>query len=271
MDTIDLYHQLTAALPHAAARQLADGQTLAELATEAAMTGALVAPLGEMYRYPFRGGVTAVPSTTDRAALAAWLILQLSDAEAAADLRAVLPAWVVRAYEVGGGLGLMELGIGGTFALRDEAVRAAIIAYVTGMTQVDGYHSLVDTTVNDLVVFLANARAAEMADDELERALGEYSNRRSTIRAGLIALDQVIRWVNAALREVYERNRVTYEIYKTRPELTETGPCLTCLPYDGLSFPVKTGPLLPQHGRCVCVYLPDLRGWTQPVEVWRGE
>lgn len=267
---LDMDRALTAALPHAAARQLADGQTYAELATEAAMNGALVAPLGSLYRYPFRAGLAAVPDTAVRAEIAAWLLTHYSDTDAAADLRAVLPPWYVRAYDVGGGLGLVELGVGGVFSLRDAAIRAAIAAYAGGMTQVGGYHSLVDTTVNDLTVFLSNAHAAGLTGDDLGAPLGQYINGRSTIRAGLIALDQTVRWVNAALRDVYGRNAVTYEIYQTRPELSETGPCLICQPYHGLSFPVGSGPDLPQHGRCVCVYVPDLRGWTAPAEIWRG-
>lgn len=268
---LDMDRALMAALPAAAARQLADGQTYAELATEAAMNGALVGPLGSLYRYPFREGLTGVPGTDARADITAWLLTHYGDAAAAADLRAVLPPWYTRAYDVGGGLGLVELGVGGAFTLRDGDTRARIVAYAQGMTQVGGYHSLVDTTVNDLTVFLSNAYAAGLTGDELGGSLGQYINGRSTTRAGLIALDQTVRWVNTALRDVYGRNAVTYEIYQTRPELTETGPCLICLPYHGLSFPVGSGPGLPQHGRCVCVYVPDLRGWTAPAEIWRGE
>lgn len=267
---LDLDRALMAALPHAAARQLADGQTYAELATEAAMNAALIGPLGSLYRYPFRGGLSAVPNTTSRDELAAWLLTHYGDAASAADLRAVLPPWYVRAYDVGGGLGLVELGVGGVFTLRDAGIRARIADYVAGMTTIGGYHSLVDTTINDLTVFLSNARAAVTSDSDLGGLLGQYINGRTTARAGLIAIDQTVRWVNTALRDVYGRNAVTYEIYQTRPELSETGPCLICQPYHGLSFPVGSGPNLPQHGRCVCVYVPDLREWTAPEEIWRG-
>jgi hypothetical protein len=262
---------LMTVLPHAATRQLADGQTYAELATEVAMTGALAGPLGSLYRWPFRAGLTAVPQTENRSELAAWLAEQMADPEAAAELRATLPPWLIRAYNVGGGLGLQEIGDSGSFTLRDAVIGAAILSYAEGMTQVGGYHSLVDTTVNELAILLSNARIAGLSDEELGQLLARSINGRSNIRAGAIALDQVIRWINEALREVYARNQITYEIYQNRPEMSEQGPCLVCLPYHGLSFPVKTGPALPQHNRCVCVYVPDLREWDRPAQIWRGD
>lgn len=55
-----LHHALTAALPYAGSRALADGPTAAELAVEAEFAEEIESALADNYRYPLRRGMTAV-------------------------------------------------------------------------------------------------------------------------------------------------------------------------------------------------------------------
>lgn len=265
-----LYSNLTASLIYAGTRRLEEGQTTAELMVESSMASALNDPLQAMYRYPFRGGVSEVPDTSERPAIAAWLTAHYQNRESAADLRATLPAWLTRAANVGGQLGLEEIGAGGVFTLRGEDVQSRISDSAEELTTLGGYHSLVDTTVDELTIQLSNGRLAGLTNEELNAHIAGYIARRAPIRAGIISLDQVILWVNVALREVYLRNGISFEIFKTRPEASQTGPCPLCAPLDGGRYTVGTGPSIPVHVKCVCVYVPDTSDWTLPAEVWRG-
>lgn len=266
----NFYGALTDSLPLAGCRRLDEGQTTAELMIEASMAATLVEPVQAMYRYPFRNGITAVPDTGDRPTLRAWLITQYQEREAAADLRATLPPWMIRASNAGGQLGLEEIGASGVFDLRDEAIKSNIRDHADGLTTVGGYHSVVDTTLNELTIQLSNGRLTGLTNEELSATIAQTAIARSQIRAGAIALDQMIRWVNVALREVYARNGIAFEIFRTRPEASQSGPCPECSPLDGKMYVVGTGPIIPVHNRCVCVYLPDMTDWSLPDEVWRG-
>lgn len=263
MDTrIKLHQQLTAVL---ATRQIPGALPVA-----AGMTQALSPPLDDLYRAPLQDGIDAVPQL-DREALVAWISEILAEVETAV-LSGVLVTYGVRAFNAGGAAALNALSLPGRFALRNPALLGSIDDFAAMLSDINGDISLLRTTANELGYAIDYGRQQEMAGSELERWLGLYIAGRVLYRSRNIGENETVRWSRQAQAETYGRNEVEYMIYHVHPELSQSGPCPICSPYDGQRFPVGGAGefLIPQHNGCVCDWDPDLSGWTAPEEVWTG-
>lgn len=272
-----LHDALTAALPLAGSRRLGDGgQTVQELRVEASFASALRVPVHDTYRWPLRNGVTAVPEL-DRDALAEWIRGEFTTAAGRAstgNLADALARYFVRSFEVGGELALDLLGSQRPFQLRDAELRELINDVAISYTDPYADISLTNTTANELARQIANGREAGLTVGAIEGVLTAYGTGRALTRSSNIAATEVVSWSRKGLGTTYGRNDVEYMIYKTSPELSRRGPCPVCEPYNNQRLRASNGlvwfDLLPQHGGCVCYYLPDLAGWELPEEVWTG-
>lgn len=273
----NLHATLTAALPHAGSRALGDGpQTVQELRVEASFSSALRIPLRDMYQWPLRDGVTAVPEL-DRDALADWLRGEFASDSgqlATATLADVLARYFEQSFNVGGGLALELLGSGRPFQLHDTGLLNLIAETAASYTDPFADISLTNTTANELARQISNGRADGLAPSVIDGLLNLYVGGRILQRSGNIAATEVVSWSRKGLGTTYGRNDVEYMIYKTAPEASQRGPCPICEPYNNQRLRATAGSvwfdLLPQHVGCVCYYLPDLAGWALPEEVWTG-
>jgi hypothetical protein len=270
-----MHDALTAALPLAGSRRLGDGgQTVQELRVEASFASALRVPVHDTYRWPLRSGVTAVPEL-DRDALAEWMRGEFATAAGQAstgNLADVLTRYFTRSFEVGGELALDLLGSQRPFQLRDEDLVELIEETAVSYTDPYADISLTNTTANELARQIANGREAGLSASAIEGLLTTYIGGRALTRSSNIATTEMVSWSRKGVGTTYGRNGVEYMIYKT--SRSRRGPCPICAPYDGQRLRASNGlvwfDLLPQHGGCVCYYLPDTAGWELPEEIWTG-
>lgn len=240
----------------------------------AALSEAVRPPLESLYRLPLANGVEAIPRGS-RDDVLAWISQILRDAdEETAVLAVALVNGFVRSFNVGGQIALTDLGIAGQFNLQDPTIRGMIDDFGAMLSNIDGDISLVRTTANELAYAVDYGRRQEMNDGELSTWLALYIAGRLLQRGRVISETEVVRWSRYAQAETYVQNGITYTIYRTAPELSKSGPCDICAPYEGRRFQVDNGlvlfDLIPQHTGCVCYWEPDRAGWELPEDVWLG-
>ena len=267
---LNWHRSLTAVSPLAGTRQFGSGgQTAAELALAASFSQALQEPLRRLYQWPFRNGVDAVPDTTDRAELEAWLREQYEDEESGRLLRIVLAVYLVRAFALGGQFALEAMGILGLFVLSNRLLLDSIAGFANDLVDLGGEMSLTNTTAVELAAEIERQRVSGV-----ELALGLFITGRVLARARLIAGNEMVRLSRLGLAHTFWRNGVQRVRFRTAPELSATGPCPICRPLDGNVYRLRNGrvdgPDIPVHVLCVCYYDPVLDGWAAPEEVWRG-
>lgn len=267
---LNWHRSLTAVSPLAGTRQFGSGgQTASELALAASFSQALQEPLRRLYQWPFRNGVDAVPDTTDRAELEAWLREQYEDEESGRLLRIVLAVYLVRAFALGGQFALEAMGILGLFVLSNRLLLDSIAGFANDLVDLGGEMSLTNTTAVELAAEIERQRVSGV-----ELALGLFITGRVLARARLIAGNEMVRLSRLGLAHTFWRNGVQRVRFRTAPELSATGPCPICRPLDGNVYRLRNGrvdgPDIPVHVLCVCYYDPVLDGWAAPEEVWRG-
>lgn len=271
---IKLSDRLQAALPLAGSRQLAGGPSAAELSLMLSWRRALAPILAGLYHYPIRNGVETAPAG-ELAALEAWALAELDGAPGTADLSSTMTGYMERGYNIGGRLALTELSLAGTFTLTNAGILAALAALAYSMADISGEMSLTRTTGRELAAVIWRLRQAGLDEAALAGRVNAYISARSTVRAGITANTETVRATRSALVETYGRNGITAVIYRNAPEMTASGPCPICTPYDGQSYNlagnVVAGPTPPLHPECVCYHEPDTSDWQAPAEVWTGE
>lgn len=268
-----LHHGLTAVLPLAGSRQLADGPTIEELALEADWARELEPVLRDLYYYPIRNGVETAPDI-DREQLQAWALDVYDDEFAVAALLLLLSRYMQAGVSVGGQLALNEMGLNEVFELEDAGVISTIGALAQGLVSISSEISLTHTTANELAMIISRLRDEGLSGGEMLLRLDEYIVSRSAVRSGLIAQTESVRSTRFGLVETYTRNGIEVVIFRNAPELTESGPCLICEPLDGNRYNIVenivVGPQPPLHTGCVCYYEPDMIDWSPPEEIWTG-
>lgn len=245
-------------------RQL-DELTPAEVRLEAQWTEALGPVLNDLYWYPLRNGISEAPR--DERSLRRWLREQLSSAAAIAALLALLRRYLVRAANVGGQMGLNLLSLSGEFELSNADYLALLDARADDLTSAGGDISLIDTTVDDLVRGIPQAREE---DDDTAVILAALIGGWSLNRSRVIAANESSWGVTRSLNWLYAENGIRTMEFHTRQD---DKVCAICRPYDGTIIPVNNVPahlVIPLHVRCRCVYLGRTNGWTRPPQIWRG-
>ena len=238
--------------------------TPAELALETQWRQDLEPVLRDLYWHPLRNGLEGLP--TDAAELEDRLRHDYDRDVAVAALLALLLRYQVRGVNVGGGMGLNLLGVGGHFTLTNRSYLATLNAHAEMLTSVDGNMSLVDTTISHLTQAIPAARAG----DSPLTALGNLIAGWSLYRSGTIAITELTRMVGNGLSWTFDRNGVEEQEFVTREDAAV---CQRCAPLHGRRMPVNNIPpdlLIPIHTGCRCAYRPVTQGWQVPVNIWRG-
>lgn len=262
---IRLHDALTGALPLAGTRQLSDGPTVEELALESAFAGSLGPILRALYSAP---NVAALASKTERQIYAAILDYYRANPARLEPLAEALAFYERLAFNVGGALGLHELGVPGNFDLADESILATIDERVEALATADGALSLPATTAAEIAAQVA-AFTGEVA--ALPGALAAYALGRSVVRSGAIAATESVTMTRTAMVWVFYRNGVSALRFRTQ---RDDRVCPICEPLDRQEYQFQVGAAdptaaipaserIPLHVGCRCFY--------QPVRVEIGD
>lgn len=246
-------------------RARADSISPAEVSLETAWQKALEPALDDLYWQPFSNGLSSAPDDPEE--LTAWLRRRLRSGAAITALRDLLDRYSVRGVNIGGKIALDHMEVGGTFRLEDRDYLAEIAAHSETLTTLDSEMSLINTTVDDLVRGIPQARADE---DNTLKVMAALIGGWSLSRSAAISVTETSRTVAMGLVWAYLRNDVrTIEFFTIGDELT----CVICGPLDGLVVPVNRIPAratIPRHPYCRCRWEGKLDGWETPSHIWRG-
>lgn len=228
------------------------------------MTDALVPVIEDWYWFPFRNGIGEAPE--DEEDLRSWLRRQLETAAAVAALLALLLRFHKRAVNYGGAIALELLELAGKFNLTNAVYLALLDERATMLTTGGSEMSLVDTTINNLVVAIPEARKSS---DGVLAALGAYIAARALTRSVGIATFEVPWGFANGLGWTYKENGVKRLMY----DVNGVGCPEICAPLHGRTMdaddiPIELNP--PIHPNCDCILSPILTGWTAPAPVWKG-
>lgn len=241
----------------------------------------LLPVMSDLYWYPFRNGVDGVPEK--KRDLKRWLKRQYDDDAAVAALLFLLLRYGKIAYNLGGQSGLDYLGVDRQFQLSNIEILMSIDDRYRKMVAQDTEYSLIDTTINDLVEVIPQAREGKKA---FIVALSALIAARATNRTVLIERYERPFQVGQALDNVYQANGVKYKMY----DVAGVGCKVKCAPWHGRVFPIgsRTPVDIPQHSGCDCIWspvqydgqtvgypsvavsVPGLPKWGQPAVIWTG-
>ncbi len=240
--------------------------TPAELALETQWQHDLEPVLRDLYWYPLRNGLEALP--TDEAELQQHLRHDYDHDVALAALLALLLRYQVRGVNVGGNMGLNLLGVNGHFALTHPGYLATLTSHAQTLTSVspNANLSLVNTTSNQLSQAIPTALTATSPLTTLGNLITGWSLYRSSV----IAVTELTRMVGNGLVWTYGQNGVDEQEFVTREDARV---CQLCAPLHGQRMPVNNIPsnlLIPIHTSCRCMYRPVTQGWQPPTQIWRG-
>lgn len=234
----------------------------------------------DLYWHPLRNGIDATPDNERE--LRTWLEERFDDAAIVAALLLLLRRYSVRAYNLGGQTGLDMLSLDGTFALTDPDILAMIDDHARELTTVGGEYSLIDTTIDDLVVEIPKAKAVV---GSAALALAAYIALRSANRTETIERTERPFQVANALNTTFVHNGVAYQMY----DVNGVGCPKICAPLHGRTFPINARAIsLPRHPKCDCLWspvlydgqvvgfppvtvsIPGLAPWSPPASIWTG-
>lgn len=237
-----------------------------ELALEAQWQAELEACLRDLYWYPLRNGLDSLP--TDAAELEDRLRHDYDRDVAVAALLALLLRYQVRGVNVGGGMGLNLLGVGGHFTLTNQGYLATLHSHAQMLTSAspNANMSLINTTISHL----AQAIPTALTTASPLTTLGNLIQGWTLYRSGMIAITELTRMVGNGLSWTFDRNGVEEQEFVTREDAAV---CQRCAPLHGRRMPVNNIPpdlLLPIHTSCRCTYQPVTQGWQMPTQIWRG-
>jgi hypothetical protein len=278
---LDVYDTLSRAMPLVGARDLGDGPTAEELAIQERFANQLQPQLLSQYQYGARRADDAPEpeegeedSDDHYEALLAFFLALLALAPSNEQLEFVISTYAQQSFNYGGQEALNMLGIGETFNLQDADVIADLQASAADLVDPDSDMSITRTTAQELAAQVRNGQREGLSREAIAAALSAYIIGRALQRSRTIAQTEEARYSRRALIVTYANNGIRKVRYKTAPELTATGPCPVCLPYEGSEYRIRNGrvggPAIPQHPYCVCYYEPIMTNWEPPAAIWIG-
>ncbi len=266
----------------AGSRALGDGPTAGELLLEGQWERALKPRLADLYRRPIAARLPAMWEMDAAEIAGAVLAFYGERPEALAGLRAVARRYARRGFDLGGQMGLDELGLDGQFALSDEEIIDQVLAQVDELMRVDGGAelSLVATTAGEIGRELTRRRdeGVELAD--LMPLLSAWILGRTVIRSAMIAATESVRMSRWGMTSVFAGNGIRGVVHECEANVMDRCTSGTCPPLCGTEY-VLGGVLnpmsgisragwIPLHSRCRCWYSPLRDGWVKPALIWTG-
>lgn len=277
------YHAaLTAALPLAGARALADGPTAGELLLEAGFARQTQPVLAELYRQPILAGLEAMVEQTEADMIRSILAYYQARPELPGRLGEVGRSYGRVALNMGGQMGLEELGLSGQFEATDETVLGAVDAAVGRLTDTrrGARRSAVVTTAEDVAGQVAARRDEGLAVVDMIPVLTTWMLGRVVVRSALIAATESVRMNRLGMVWAFVGNGIRGVRHECEGNVDDTCRGGICPAMCGVEY--ETGSLydpmgdipaaarIPLHPRCRCHYSPLRDGWERPAVIWTG-
>lgn len=189
----------------------------------------------------------------------------------------------LRAFNLGGQMGLDALGINAPFELEDEGLLALVAARMARLSDIDGELSLPQTTAEEIARQIARQREAhpEWGIPEVIDFVARWALARSAVRGTMIAATEGVRMTRTGLVITFLGNDCEQVYHICEANVEELCTTQVCVPLCGKRYllakdwfnPLKIIPpaeRIPLHPFCRCKYEPDLSNWTRPAVIWTG-
>lgn len=246
-----------------------EGITTQELEFEAEFADEIEPLLVALYEAALPSINNQLPE--DQESITAVLMGILLGSAAAVALLTFLKEMLLRAYNLGGTLALIEMGLGDLeFDLIDQGIINQIDDYAEQVLE-----TLVITTAGDLAKQVENGRSNGLTIAAIVAGLGGFIALRSAWRANLIAQNESVSGSRWGMEDTYRRNNVLEVEFRTQGDdrVDDGDPFGPCVVREGQRYPVNNipaGSRIPLHFGCRCYFIPVLNGWVIPDVVWLG-
>jgi len=277
------YHDaLTAAMPLAGMRSLADGPTQGELLLESQWARDLQPALGGLYWQPIADGLPTMMTQSRGEIVRSVLELYSERTELIDPLRGNLRGYVTRGFNLGGQMGLQELELLGQFEVTDERLTGQIDGHVGRLvsTQRRARMSLAVTTAEEIGDAVVGRRDALPELSDLLTALAAWALTRTIIRSALIAATESVRASRWGMLCAFAGNGIRGVRHECEPDVERVCTTGLCPPLCGREYalgrvfnPMSDVPAegrIPLHPRCRCWYSSLRDGWVKPALIWSG-
>ena len=276
------YAALTRGRSLAGTRALRDGPTAGELLLEADVADALGGPLGEMYRRPIEAGLLAMVGQTEAEIGRSVLRFYEERPDVPAGVGAVLRQAARRGFNLGGQMGLGELGLEGQFALTETALLDQLDDHVDGLmdTRPAAEMSLAVTTAGEIGREVSRRRDLGETVVDMLPGLSAWVLGRTVIRSAMIAATETVRMTRWGMVSAFVGNGIRGVRHECEADVDDRCYGKICPPFCGVEYEL-TGVLdpmggipgaaqIPLHPNCRCWYSPRMDGWLKPVLIWTG-
>lgn len=277
------YHAaLTAALPLAGTRALRDGPTAGELLLESEYARRVQPALAELYRRPLAAGLETMLNQSEPEIVRSVLAYYQEQPEPVGRLGEVYRAFGRRALDLGGQMGLNELGLLAQFEATDETVLAAVDEAAARLvdTRRGARRSTVVTTAEEIAAQVATQRDEGVTATDLLPLLGAWILGRTVIRSAIIATTEGVRMNRLGMVWAFAGNGIRGVRHECEADVDDRCYGKLCPPLCGAEYelPGVFNPMggipgaaqIPLHPNCRCWYSPRMDGWLKPALIWTG-
>jgi hypothetical protein len=276
------YHAaLTAALPLAGARALADGPTAGELLLESEYGRDLRPQLSRLYSAPITAGLAGWQGMS-RAEIARWVLDYYQEQETAASLNATFRRYGRRGFNLGGQMALAELGLLGAFDLTDEAILTRLDDHAAALvdSRAGAELSVAVTTAEEIGREVEQRQEDGATAVEMLPLLSAWVLGRTVIRSTVIATTENVRATRWGLLYAFAGNGIRGVRHLCESDVDDRCGGRICPPLCGTEYelpgvfdPMSGIPAaghIPLHPRCRCAWEPLRDGWLKPALIWTG-
>lgn len=276
------YHgALSAGLPLAGGRSLAEGPTAGELLLESSFGRSLQPALSEMYRRPIEAGLTRMAEQSRDEVVRSVLGFYRNRPDVLEPARAALGRYGRGGFELGGQMGLEALELEGQFALDDEHIEGRLAEHTVRLlsTTRQAQLSVAVTTAEEIGRAVEKQRENGLSAVEMLPVLSAWVLGRTVIRSANIAATESVRMSRWGMVWAFAGNGIGGVRHECALDVERrcNGQCppLCGVEYElrGVFNPmggIPSGGRIPLHPRCRCYYSPVQDGWVKPALIWTG-
>lgn len=277
------YHDaLTAGMALAGARSLRDGPTAGELLLETDYARQVQPALSTLYWRPIAVGLETMLGQTEPEIVRSVLAYYEEEPEPVERLGDVYRAFGRRALNLGGQMGVSELGLYGQFEATDETVLAAVAAAAARLvdTRRGARRSTVVTTAEEIAGEIVTKRDEGVTAADMLPGLSAWVLGRTVIRSSIIAATESVRMNRLGMVWAFVGNGIRGVRHECEPDVTDRCRGGLCPPLCGTEYElhgvfnpmggIPSAGQIPLHPRCRCYYSPLRDGWVKPALIWTG-
>jgi hypothetical protein len=276
------YHQaLSDGLALAGTRSPADGPTAGELLLESSFARAMQPALAGMYRRPIEANLTAMAEQSREEIARSVLAFYRERPDTLEPARLALARYARQGFEIGGQMGLDELGLPGQFELSDEYIEGVLASHTGRLvaTARQAQLSVAVTTAVEIGRAVDKQRETGLTAVDMLPALSAWVLGRTVIRSANIAATESVRMTRWGMAWAFVGNGIRGVRHECAADVERrcNGQCppLCGTEYQlgGVFNPMREIPSagqVPLHPGCRCWYSPLTDGWVKPALIWTG-